>query len=187
MIVVTRTWQLRKSLRPLFGEVWFGARQLNSSCGDGPRTGRNTRSGAAVAEKWTVPFASALAAAGDVARSQSALGSQPGVVTGTPSHCSTKIFVLGWNPVATMSIGFGIPCASAGTANGFDDGVTIDGGASAWAGATAVVRGAASAASAAKRTILRMSFMVRERDERSETARLLFSLTFPGRNASNRE
>ncbi len=87
-LVATRTWQLVKLGRPLFGSAWFGARQLNKPCGLGPLNGCNERFGS-FDGKVALPPWSTIAVAGAEPRSQLIVGDQPDAVAGVPSHTST--------------------------------------------------------------------------------------------------
>ena len=88
LLVETRRVQSVKFVKPLAGERCDGARQLNSDCGLSPSNGRKARL-RSVAEKVTIPRSSAMAGAGELPRSQCAVGDHCGVVGPTPSHCST--------------------------------------------------------------------------------------------------
>ncbi len=117
LLLETRTWQFVKSGRPFSGEGCAGDRQLKMPCGLMPWNGTNWwfRSEAA---NETFPLASAIAGDGDETRSQFTVGDQPRVVGGVPSHCSTKTFVPGVNPLAAMVNACGVPPVTA-TVNGF--------------------------------------------------------------------
>src|SRR5262249_42153497 len=73
-----------------------------------------------------IPFAPTSTAMGAVAMSQSATGLHPTVLDATPSHCSTLTSPTPCGQPDPISVNDAGNWPSAGTENGFVDGVVID-------------------------------------------------------------
>jgi hypothetical protein len=101
-----------------------GPKQLKIDCGLSPRNGRNAWF-TSVDNHVAVPSGCTIAEAGDVPRSQSTVGDQPGEVGATPLHCSTTTNVPGVYEEPTIVNGSGFPPPSTGTTNGLPVGVVI--------------------------------------------------------------
>ena len=121
MLVATRIWQFLKSGRPLFGEAWFGDRQLNWPDGLAPLNGKKPTDGSP-AGKVAVPFTSASTMPVAVPWSQCAVTDHDAEVGSVPSHCSTDTASASPKSWATIVNDCGWPAASPKTWNGDEPG-----------------------------------------------------------------